>query len=232
MKKILLFMTWLLPSFPFKNALLSFLGHKVDRSARLHSNVVLNVSRFEVGPNAVVGPLNFIRNMNLVSLGEGAYLGKRNEINSHPGFNRNYQNGGVLVLEAHSKVTNLHWLDCSAGIFIGRFSSIAGRDSILMSHSVDLVNNAQRGRPIKLEDYVFVGVRCTLLGGAYVPQRSVVGAGAVVVSSLEKYGSGFLYGGSPAKPIREIDGEWFRRTDGHTLDLMSLDGETFWRGVI
>ena len=50
-------------------------------------------------------------------------------------------------------------------------------------------------------DNVYIGSNVTILSGVTICSNVVVAAGAVVVSDL---GSGFVYGGVPAKQLRPL----------------------------
>ena len=56
--------------------------------------------------------------------------------------------------------------------------------------------------PVVIEDGAWIGAGAILLPGAHVGRGSIVAAGAVVVDRLGPNG---LYGGTPAKLIRELD---------------------------
>jgi len=56
---------------------------------------------------------------------------------------------------------------------------------------------------------VLIGMGATVMDGAVVPDNVVIGAGAVVTPG-KKLDSGFLYVGSPAKPVRPLSDEELR----------------------
>lgn len=219
-------LVWLLPPSRLKNRALRLLGHDIDPEARVHTNLVWRVQRLEVGPGAVVRHLNVIKNMRLVRVGAHATIGRLNVISAHPAFAANYADGAELVLGNDSFVTTLHHLDCSGSFYLGDFAAVAGHQTRVMTHSIDLQRNAQAAYAIRVGQRSFVGTRCLLLGGAELPERSVLAAGAMLVRSTTD-GEPGLYVGSPAQRKREVSGAWFDRTSGSTSSIYVPDsGDT------
>ncbi|MEQ1807302.1 MAG: gamma carbonic anhydrase family protein [Burkholderiaceae bacterium] len=70
---------------------------------------------------------------------------------------------------------------------------------VLVGHSVML-------HGCTLEDDSFVGMRATLLNGAVVESGAIVAAGALVVENT-RVASGELWGGAPARRMREVRAE-------------------------
>lgn len=59
------------------------------------------------------------------------------------------------------------------------------------------------GRPVLISEGSWVAGNCTITAGSVLPPRSILAAGAVLTSKLDK--SDCLYGGIPAKFIKEIN---------------------------
>jgi carbonic anhydrase/acetyltransferase-like protein (isoleucine patch superfamily) len=57
-----------------------------------------------------------------------------------------------------------------------------------------------------LENRILVGMKATVMDGAYIPSDVMLGAGCLVASG-KKLESGFLYAGSPARRVRELTEE-------------------------
>ena len=230
-RHIALAVAWLLPRSTVKNRILTRLGHRVHPSARVRPNLVWKVGEFEVGPDARLGLGNVFKNLRWVRLGHAAQIGRLNLVSAHPVFARHYPESSSLELLASAKITSRHQLDCSGGVSLGEFSSLAGHQTRIMSHSIDVRRNAQVAYPVLVGPRSFVGTRCVLLGGAKVPPRSMVAAGSVVPSQRETGPSG-LWAGAPARFVREMEGAWFDRSETNTSDLYvpALD-ETI-KGVI
>ncbi len=96
---------------------------------------------------------------------------------------------------------------------IGSNVDIAPRTNVLTgTHEIDMVGKHSAGRgyclPISIEDGVWVGAGCNIVGGVTIGNKSVIGAGSVVVNDIPPY---CLAVGIPCRPIRYWDiqtGEW------------------------
>lgn len=53
-------------------------------------------------------------------------------------------------------------------------------------------------RPVIIDDFVWVGGRCTILSGVHIEEGAIIGAGSVVTKSIPKYA---IVAGNPAKII-------------------------------
>ena len=119
------------------------------------------------------------------------------------------------------------YADCGRGIRIGRhvfvnqgctlysLAPITIGDEVLIGPNVSLITSghpvapSQRlaalvGKPITIEDDVWIGAGATVIGGVTVGARSVVAAGSVVTRDVAPDS---LVGGNPAVLIRSIAGE-------------------------
>ncbi|RKE59408.1 hypothetical protein [Microbacterium sp. AG238] len=209
---------WLLPASRLKNALLRRAGHRIHTTARARASIVWRVASFELDPGATFGSANVVKNMREIRLGRDAMLGRWNLISSHPLFLRHLPEGGRLVLGDHAKITSRHQLDCSGSLTLGAFASLAGHQSRVMSHSVDLQRNAQAAFPVVIGERSFVGTRVLILGGAVLPPRSVLGAGSVLTRARGVPDAG-LWAGVPATLRGTVSGAWFDRRETSTHDL-------------
>ena len=102
-----------------------------------------------------------------------------------------YMNRGVFI-EAIAPVT------------IGDECALGMETLILTSHHpIDDQGRwgAETGRPVTIGDRVWIGARATILPGAVLDSDVVIAAGAVVSGHAR---SGGIYGGVPARRIREI----------------------------
>lgn len=215
LREILRQLAWLLPAMKIKNALLRRLGHDVHPDASVGPNLVLNVDRFEVAPHGRIAPFNVIKHMALISLGPHARIGRMNVISSHPVYANLYPEGASLHLAARSKITSRHSLDCSGGLRLGELASLAGRQTLVMTHGIDLGRDSQVAYPVTIGERSFVGARCVVLGGADLPSRSVLGAGSVLPRSRNKREAG-VWAGAPAAYRGPKEGLWFDRDSTST----------------
>ncbi len=214
-RDVLLTLVWLLPASRAKNALLRLLGHNVDPSALVGPNLVIDVGAFDVGPGGVVVGYNLFRHMEAIRMAPGARIGRMNIVTAHPVYARLMHGGGSLHLGRSAKITSRHTLDCSGALSLGAFSSLAGRQSLVLTHSVDLERDCQVAHPVTVGERSFVGARCLLLGGAQLPDRSVLAAGSVLTRASSDLRSG-VWAGVPATYRRAKTGLWFDRMETST----------------
>ena len=119
-----------------------------------------------------------------------------------------------LEIGEHSAITKDHHLDCTSEIVIGSFTTIAGYGSQLLTHSIDIEANRQDSKPIHIGNYCFVGTDCTILGGAKLPDYSVLGAKSLLNKGFEETYK--LYAGVPAREVKELskDSGYLKREEG------------------
>ena len=213
---------WLAPAGRAKNGLLRTLGHRVHPDAVARASLVWRVDALTLGAGARLGRHNLLRDLREVVVEEGASIGRMNVITAHPAFARN-PGSGRLHVAPHGKITSRHSIDCSAAVTVGAYSSIAGRSSTLMTHSVDLAIDAQRALPITIGERSFVGTHAVVLGGASLPARSVLGAGGLLLPGLPDDKPGGLFAGVPARRRADVTGRWFERTGTHTRHIVRVD---------
>ncbi len=173
----------------------------MEKGARIdHFTVAVHLDSIEMGENASIGRSNWIT---------GFTSGTDSK---H--FTHQPQRRSSLVLGAESAITKNHHIDCTSIITIGRFVTVAGYNSQLLTHSIDIYEGRQDSKPITIGDYCFIGTNCVILGGAALPAYSVLGAKAMLNKSYSE--SYMLYGGNPAKPLKPLatTAKYFTRTQG------------------
>jgi acetyltransferase-like isoleucine patch superfamily enzyme len=90
-------------------------------------------------------------------------------------------------------------LDARGGLRIGNSVSVSHRVNIMTgSHSVNSSMFRTKYLPIIIEDYVWLGVGCTILQNVRIGKGAVVCAGAVVTRDVAPYD---IVAGVPAKVI-------------------------------
>lgn len=104
----------------------------------------------------------------------------------------------------YAAITSRHYIDCSGGVDIGRFSVVAGVRSTILTHQVDTVRSEHDLRAVRIGQYCLVASNVQIVPGASIADRSVIAMGSVVVGALES--AGCLYGGVPARRIKQTDG--------------------------
>jgi acetyltransferase-like isoleucine patch superfamily enzyme len=175
--------------------------------------------RLSMAAGAKIGALTVVKGLDRLELGEQAIIGRLNWISAYPSnlpphFAHQAGRRPELKLGAHSAITNRHLVDCTDLITIGAFATVAGFRSQLLTHSINLKTCQQEARPITIGAYSFVGTACTVLGGASLPDYSVLGAHSLLNKAWsEKHR---LYGGVPATVQGELDPKmvYFTRTTG------------------
>lgn len=205
----------LLPASRWKNRLLSRIpGWSIHDTARLAPIVILNVRELVIGGKASVAIGCFIRNVDRVELGYCSRIGPGNSINSGPDLTRYVSKPrSYMELGDHGIVTWRHYIDCSGGFSMESFSILAGRQSVVLTHSVDIWSAVSRISPVHIGRYCFIGTNCRIMPGATIGDKIVVGAGSVVAGDLSQSES--LYAGAPAIVRRSLAGAaYFRRKSG------------------
>jgi maltose O-acetyltransferase len=113
---------------------------------------------------------------------------------------RFYRAPGVEIGE-HSVVNRDVLLDGRKGLRIGDKVSISEGVCIFsLDHDPSSASFENRGAPVTVEDYVFVGARAIVLPGVTVGTGAVVAAGAVVTRDVAPF---TIVAGVPARPIGE-----------------------------
>lgn len=194
-------------------------GYEIHPTARIGLALVYP-QRLVMGPHSRIGHGTVCRGITLLELRERATIGTGNWIGGHP------ENGGggyfegetgrksALIVEEHAAVTTRHIIDCTNCVRVGRFSTLAGFNSQLLTHSIDLLEGRQTSGPITIGAYCFVGTGVVILKGSELPDFCVLGARALLQSRLETTHT--LYGGVPAKALKALppDAAYFTRTTG------------------
>jgi acetyltransferase-like isoleucine patch superfamily enzyme len=118
-----------------------------------------------------------------------------------------------LVVGEGAAITKNHHIDCTSEVSIGKYTTLAGYNSQILSHSIDLKECRQDSKPIKIGDYCLVGTNVVVLGGAELPSYSVLAAKSLLNKRQTEEWS--LYAGVPAQKKAEIpkSAKYFSRTN-------------------
>jgi maltose O-acetyltransferase len=104
-----------------------------------------------------------------------------------------------LSIESPSVINRGCRLDSRGGLRIGKNVSISEEVCILTAdHDPRSSDFRGRGRPVVIEDYVFIGTRAMILSGVTLHRGAVVAAGAVVSRDVKALD---IVGGVPARSI-------------------------------
>jgi carbonic anhydrase/acetyltransferase-like protein (isoleucine patch superfamily) len=176
-------------------------------------------SRLIMEEGSRVGNLTMCKNIDLLHLKAHTSIGNGNWITGFPlGPSRHFaeekDRQPQLVVGEHSAITHRHLIDCTNSVVIGKFTTIAGFQSQILTHTIDIEKNRQTSAPVRIGDYCFVGTNCVLLGGSALPDFCVLGAKSLLNKAFTE--SYQLYGGVPARSIEKLspDHAYFRRTEG------------------
>jgi acetyltransferase-like isoleucine patch superfamily enzyme len=218
MKNLLHLLIILLPWSLRRRVLQSVFGYRIHPTARIGLSFI-RPRRLIMEEGAVIGHLTVAINLDLVHLHHHARIGRGNWITGMPpGHPKHFlhqpERRPELIMGEHSAVTNRHIIDCTARVTIGRFATFAGFQSQILSHSPDFEKGRQSSAPIVIGDYTFVGTNCVLLGGATLPDYSILAAKSLLTREFTDTHA--LYGGVPARLIKTLpaDSGYFTRTVG------------------
>jgi len=170
-----------------------------------------------------IGHLNVVKGLDQLTLAEHSTLGRLNWVSGLPldsgsgHFSLESHRVPSLVLGEHSAVTSRHLLDYNAAVEIGRYATVAGSRSQILSHTISIAHSRQTSAPVRIGHYCFVGTGCIVLPGVELPSYSVLGAGSVLNKTYSEEFT--FYAGSPARPIRAIDrsSDYFHREIGFVV---------------
>lgn len=112
--------------------------------------------------------------------------------------------GGVLRIGEGTFVNTGASITAASRVEIGRECAIGNHSLIIDTdfHTVGDLLRVPEGRPVVLEDRVWLGARVTVLKGVRIGEGAVVAAGSVVTKDVEPY---TVVGGVPARLIRRIE---------------------------
>ena len=218
LKKAAMLFSLLLPWELRRRFLESQFGYSIHPTSRIGLAWICP-QRLVMEEHARIGHLTVCKNIDLLHLGAHALIGQLNWITGFPsGHARHFahqpERRPELIVERHAGISSRHFIDCTARVRLGAFSTLAGYRSQLITHSIDLAAGRQSSEPIEIGEYCFVGTEVVVLGGSNLPHHSVLGAKSLLNKKWEEPYQ--LYGGVPAKPLRKLpeEMEYFRRQEG------------------
>jgi serine acetyltransferase len=221
MKTFLLFVSLLLPWDLRRRFLETQFGYELHPTSRIGFAWILP-RKLIMEENTSIGDLTLCKNISLLHLKAHSSIGRGNWITGFPtGPSRHFaeetDRQPQLIVGEHSAITHRHLIDCTNSVSIGKFTTFAGFQSQILTHSIDLEKNRQSSAPVRIGDYCFVGTNSVLLGGSALPDYCVLGAKSLLNKSFTEPHQ--LYGGVPAKPLQALspDLAYFRRTEGFVI---------------
>lgn len=207
-----------------RRALNKWFGYSIHPEARIGLAWVFP-GRLTMKSGASIGHFTVAIHLDHITMGAHSGIGRGNWItglstkcgNRHGHFNHQPDRMAVLDIGEYAYITKNHHIDCTNQITIGRFATIAGYRSQLLTHSIDLFENRQHSAPIRIGEYTFVGTNSVLLGGCTLPPYSVLGAKSLLNKSFTEQWK--LYAGVPATMLADIppNAKYFSRSDGFVV---------------
>ncbi len=203
--------------------LVRFFGYKIDPTARIgFAWVFPKMLTMESGSK--IGHLTIAIHLDRINMGHDSSIGRSNWITGFPTSGKSLHfthqhetRKSELLLGNHSAITKHHHIDCTNSIIIGKFVTVAGYYSQLLTHSIDIEAGIQDSYPIRIGDYCFIGTNSVILGGARLPAYSVLGAKSLLNKAFDQEYA--LYAGAPATFIKTLNKEakYFSRTTGYVI---------------
>lgn len=191
---------------------------ELDPSAKIGLSLIL-ARKVTLRKGAKIGHMCVVKGLELLHLGEFAIIGNGNWASGNlkedlSFFDRFPDRISQLIVEDHAAITNQHRIDCSDSITIGKYATLAGWGSQILTHSIDLEISRQGCAPVVIGEYCFVGTRSVILAGSKLPNRSVLGAASLLQRAYED--ELWLYAGVPAKPVKQLSADmlYFSREFG------------------
>jgi acetyltransferase-like isoleucine patch superfamily enzyme len=133
--------------------------------------------------------LFFYRHIVKLKIGEGSHIFMEAWVDTRKNF----------FIGKNSTINEKCRLDNRGGIYIGDNVSISSQVCILTGdHDIRSPYFEGRVRPVKIEDYVFIGTRAMILPGVTLGKGCVVGAGSIVTKDVAPFA---IVAGSPAKLV-------------------------------
>jgi acetyltransferase-like isoleucine patch superfamily enzyme len=219
MSVLLKLLTFLLPWPLRRKALERWFGYNIHPSARIGLAWVFP-RELVMAAETKIDHFTVAIHLDRIEMGYRSFIGRSNWITGFPTrtgslhFKHQGERRAELVLQESVDITKNHHFDCTDAIMIGRFTTVAGYNSQFLTHSIDVFEGRQDSAPIHIGEYSFIGTNVVITGGSILPSHSVLGAKALLNKKFVDEWT--LYGGVPAKPIREIPrtAKFFTRTTG------------------
>ncbi len=153
--------------------------------------------KLHISKDSVIGHFNIVLGGDLVELGEGAMIGRFNEINSILNPLVRGTPYPRLILGRRAVVTAWHKIDFTDRVTLEDSVILAGRMSNIWTH------NRQDIGPVSIGAHCYVGSGIQMVPGSSIGSHCVVGLGAVITRSFSE--DHVLIAGVPAKVVKELD---------------------------
>ena len=221
MKKIWMFVSLFLPWSVRREILKKQFGYEIHPGAKIGWAWVFP-ARLIMEEGTRIDHLTVCKNIDLLHLKAHSTIGRGNWITGFPlgpspHFAHQADRHPELIVEEHSAITHRHLIDCTNSVTIGKFTTVAGFQSQIITHWIDIEQSRQTSAPVRIGDYCFVGTNSVLIGGSALPNFCVLGAKSFLNKAFTETHQ--LYGGVPARPVQSLspDCKYFRRTEGFVV---------------
>lgn len=211
-----IFAVGLLPAGAIKNLALRRLGWTIGRDVRFGPCLVVSVDQVSLGDGTIVGCFNVFRDLARLELGQCVRVGQWNWVTASSHM-RAAGARGTFAMGRHTCLASRHYLDCTGGIRVGAFSSIAGERSTFLTHGLSWVTSEQTYDSIEIGDYCILSSNLNVAAGTVVGDRVVVAMGSTIAGELSEPG---LYVQPRAELVKhELDGKYFDRLVGDIVGV-------------
>jgi acetyltransferase-like isoleucine patch superfamily enzyme len=227
--KYLSLIIWLLPNSGVKRWALRALGNNIAESATTGSTLVLGCGTFSLGDDCIVSKFNIFKGLAHIRMDGKNFIGSWNQFTAASEFQNYSDRVGLLWMKEQSFVTNRHYIDCSGQVILEPYAAVGGIKSIIQTHELDIAENVTTVGRVVFGEKAVSSTACVMLKDSYLPKRSMLAAGAVLVKAkpggnLPESG---LYAGAPARFVKEIkDFVWWTR-DSYYTPVTGVDDEKF-----
>lgn len=202
-----------------KSLLKALLNIQMESGVKIGFSILL-ARKTVLKKGAVIKNFTFINAIDYFEMGAFSKIGNSNWITGSSavlkkGYAASPNRKCELIIGTHTRITAKHFFDCNGGIYIGAFTTIAGRETHILTHGIDVIESQQMASAVHIGSYCFIGTRCLLLKDAALPSKCILAGGAVLSRAYTQECT--IYGGVPAKPIKELphDSKYFFRTEGN-----------------
>lgn len=218
--KIFIQIIFMLIPWKFRRILLNrLLKYDLAETAYIGYSLII-ADKLVMRDGARIGSLTLVKSLKELRMGERARLGNLNWVTGFSGgenskfFSKDINRRSALIIGDHAAITHRHLIDCTDTVTVGRFTTLAGWGSQILTHGIILSENRQSAAPVSIGEYCFIGTRSILLKGSALPSRSVLAPGSVL--STVEVDEGYLYSGVRAVQVKRLDDgmAYFQRATG------------------
>ncbi|RCJ25526.1 hypothetical protein A6770_27725 [Nostoc minutum NIES-26] len=187
----------LLPS-KLKILVLRMMGHEIGKNVHIGMSV-LNIKKITLKDGVRINNFNYLKNLSHLNMMErSAIEGWLNWLTASNTHNYGQEGFGCLEIGEGTRILSRHYIDIQERVTIGKYSLIAGSNSVFYTHTL-IADPNSRGinKPIFIGDRCYVGSHCIILPGSAIGSFTLVGAGSVITKNFSDKNY-VLVAGNPA----------------------------------